>query len=145
MKRESLLTPRVALGWSMLVVLALLLRAAIPAGWMPVSGPEGITVMLCAGDGPVEIVLPVANQSTSPMLSHDGHHDMPGHDNDSSPEREACAYALAFGQSLDLPPPPALATKPPVLREEFALIPSGSLTAGSRRPKPPATGPPALA
>jgi hypothetical protein len=39
----------------LLLVAALMLRALVPAGWMPVSTSQGIAMTLCTGAGPVTL------------------------------------------------------------------------------------------
>ncbi len=45
---------------ALLLVLALLARALLPAGYMPVMAGKTLTVAMCQGDGPVTINIPVS-------------------------------------------------------------------------------------
>ena len=75
-----------------LLALALIVRALVPTGWMPVATAHGVTLELCAG------------QSMSPTVAmRHGHHDggkaaMPDH---------PCAFA-GLGMAADTAPPPVM-------------------------------------
>lgn len=105
------------------LLMALLLRAGIPAGYMlaPVDGAPRIVP--CSGIAPV-------------VPHHGGHHD-------HAPRTEApCAFALVA--------PPALPDLPPLLAPPApvpALVAPAAAETAAMRPRatlpPPATGPPA--
>lgn len=111
---------------------ALLLRGAVPAGWMPTSGQGGVRIALCTGIGAEFLI-----------LGSDGklHKDAP---KPTSP-RDPCPFALATGSAANatpevhLPQPPA--TLAPLIFAKFAEI----ALAQRKYPRPPARGPPALA
>ena len=103
------------------LLMALLLRAGIPAGYMlaPVDGAPRIVP--CSGYAPV-------------MPHHEGHHHAPG-------SEVPCAFAMAA--------PPALPDASPVLLPPMVVPPSGPALAAdvaAPRPRaalpPPAIGPP---
>lgn len=113
--------------------LILLLRAAIPAGWMPQADAGGIRIALCSGSGPIELT-----------LEPDGtyHRDAPAQPASHDP----CPFGLASAQPLDLPS--AVALEPP----SYAAGPepaSQARTAPNPRPhralRPPVRGPPLFA
>jgi hypothetical protein len=63
-----------AIGW-VLALSAIMLRAALPAGWMPVAdGSGGSALVICTGHGPL----------TAPVHSHK-QAPLPGHGNDVCP------------------------------------------------------------
>jgi hypothetical protein len=116
--------------WFVLIAL-LATRAALPTGWMPVAGEDGVRITLCTGQGMV-----------AATIDADGkvHKSEPGKDG----PRETCPYAT-LAHSADLPTLPVLAA-PPVLNAETpqAATPP-QLVATLHAPRPPTRGPPALA
>lgn len=120
----------------MLVVLALMMRALVPAGWMPASG-KGVAITLCTGMGAV-----------SAWVDEDGTihkgKPLPGKPISGTPADHPCAFA-GLGVAADLPtalPSMALAPLP------VAILPALRATAtgvgrGLAAPPPPPTGPPA--
>ena len=115
-------------GW-LLLALALLVRAWLPQGFMPVAAPDGIRVAICSGSGPAFVV-----------LGRDGKF----HQEEPEQKRTPCPYALAAA-SADLPPLPALPA-PPIAAQ--APAPQGLIAArlaAWRALRPPARGPPATA
>jgi hypothetical protein len=115
-------------GW-LLLFLAVLVRAMLPQGFMPVASSEGIRVALCTGSGPSFMV-----------LGRDGklHQEEP--EQKSTP----CPYALAAG-AADLPPPLVLPLAPEALRNQtLPALAAARLTAW-RALRPPARGPPQFA
>ena len=120
---------RFRFGWLVLLVVALIVRSAAPAGWMPVvSASGGIEITVCNGDAPL-------------VLAKDGslHKQVP------KGEAHDCAFA---GMGVASAPPPQVAIDLPIrtantapIVERLAITPGRGLAA----PPPPATGPPALA
>ena len=116
-----------------IVACALMLRIVVPAGWMPMTGADGLTrIQLCTGQGMVEAFV---DRTTGAI-----HDKAPAK---SEPRTDQpCAFAgLAF--VLDAPLLPAIAA-PLALA---ALAPAASLAPaapgrGLAAPPPPATGPP---
>ena len=113
-----------------LLALALIVRALVPTGWMPVATAQGVTLELCAG------------QSMSPTAAmHHGDHDggkpaMPDH---------PCAFA-GLGMAADTAPPPVIRPLPLVPTSPLALpVSAVAIGHGLAAPPPPATGPPAFA
>ncbi|MCP5397464.1 MAG: hypothetical protein H6918_12185 [Sphingomonadaceae bacterium] len=120
---------------ALLIGTALLLRVAVPAGWMPDVGTDGVMrVTLCTGYGKVNA-----------WIDEDGtlHRGEPAdHDSDDAKHCAftATAMSLAMADMPELPQPVLLPQDlpEPALRE---LAPGKGLAA----PPPPATGPPSLA
>ena len=56
---------RVGIVW-LLLVAAMLLRAGVPTGWMPMVDESGFRIMLCDGSGPVELAPPAAEVTAHP-------------------------------------------------------------------------------
>ena len=112
---------------------AMLLRVAIPEGWMPITDAGGIRLTICTGMGPVETMadMPGMNHHKAPAGQDQGDHP--------------CTFAgLGMAAALpDLPPSPIL----PGAAAMPTLIVLGivSVGRGLAAPPPPATGPPALA
>ncbi|MCB2088739.1 MAG: hypothetical protein R3E18_04095 [Sphingomonadaceae bacterium] len=120
---------------TLLIGAALLLRVAIPAGWMPDTGADGVMrVTLCTGYGKV-----------AAWIDEDGtlHRGEPADDDGNDGKHcafTATALSLATADMPDLPQPQAMPqdVPPASLRD---LAPGQGLAA----PPPPATGPPSLA
>lgn len=112
-----------------LLMLALLMRVMIPAGWMPAAG-SGYAITLCTGTGAV-----------SAWIDKDGnvHKGKPA---DSKPD-QPCAFS-GFSAVLDLPFSVGLPLAP---ISATALIAAKLLAVtighGLAAPPPPPTGPPA--
>jgi len=98
---------------ALLVLPALLLRALIPVGFMPVTGPGGLSIGLCPGDGAMAQIITHAD--------HAGHAAPAGHRPGGSPDPSAAHHApcvFSSGASLGLVPilsasPSALAALAP--------------------------------
>jgi len=111
---------------------AMLLRIAIPEGWMPVTDAGGWRLTICTGMGPLEMMADMPGM---------GHHKAPaGQDQGDHP----CTFAgLGMAAALpDLPPAPDL----PAAISVPTLIMLGIVAVGRglAAPPPPATGPPIL-
>lgn len=130
----------------LLLACALLLRALIPAGWMPAAG-QGLTIEICAdGAGGADPAFAAAAQrqfreALGPAADRQGD----GHGADHPGKSEPCAFAgLAFawtgaGEGPMLPPP---AAEDPAPR---AVPQAVSVGRGLAAPPPPSTGPPLTA
>jgi hypothetical protein len=112
-----------------LVALALLVRAAIPAGWMPASD-GGRWITLCTGSGAV-----------AAFVDADGvRHDDPA----PAAQDHPCAFA---GVAVPLTPPLAIAVPLPsfeTARPARLAAATVAIGRGLAAPPPPSTGPPAL-
>lgn len=115
----------------LLVAAALMLRAMLPAGWMPVGEADGIRVALCTGAGPAFVT-----------LTRDGkvHKEAP-----RQAPRDPCPFGLLSAQAADIPPPVALAAAPIVPGQVAARLPDAARAVIRRTALPPARGPPELA
>lgn len=115
---------------ALLLALAIMGRALLPTGWMPVSTEGGVRITLCTGAGPVVATL-VADGSVQRESGKTPH--------------DPCPFGLAGAAALDAPPLPVLAS-PPVqpVAQFFAALIVARLVAW-RALRPPARGPPHFA
>lgn len=113
---------------------ALLLRLAIPDGWMPVHEAQGWRLTICTGTGPLDA-------APTMTMAHGGH-KMPAGDHHKAGVCPFTALGLAMVEPL-VPPfafvPPIFAAAPALLHEMVAI------GRGLAAPPPPPTGPPAIA
>lgn len=124
----------------LLVACALLLRVAIPGGWMPAQGADGLVrITLCTGMGQVEA-----------WLGDDGriHRKAPGQKTPGKGEPKTdqpCTFAGLIAPALDAapiePPRPAFAARDPLPAFATQQVAIGR---GLAAPPPPPTGPPAF-
>lgn len=118
------LSPRKALT---LLALAVLARALVPTGWMPVAQAGELKVMICSGAGPVAVTLDLGKGA--------------------APEtpRDPCPYAVAAPDAADTPPPLELAVAPRWPDEPAFAAPLAARLVAWRANRPPARGPPLFA
>ncbi|MGI4876585.1 MAG: DUF2946 family protein [Janthinobacterium lividum] len=123
-----------------LVALALLVRFAVPAGYMPVFSGNTVTIALCSGSGPMKLAMPG-------MSDHDsGDHDTGDHDTGEHGKGEMpCGFA-------GLAAPIVTGADPIVLALGVAFIVATVFRAVAPRPRalpaylrPPLRGPPSTA
>lgn len=120
----------------LLVGAAMLLRLAVPAGWMPAQADDGsIRISLCTGYGTVEAVL------AADGTVHTGS-DIP--DQEKQAPQQQCPFTAA-AMPLAGADPVGLSAVPPhdeirPVGASFVAVPGRGLAA----PPPPATGPPVL-
>ena len=112
-----------------LVLLALLARAMIPAGWMPSMQGDRIAISICSGEGRQMMWLDKAGKV---------------HKSDGSKEHQdhPCAFA-SVTPALNAPvsaEPVLVATRASYAQTLFAV----SIGQGLAAPPPPSTGPPVL-
>jgi hypothetical protein len=116
----------------LLFAAALLARAAVPAGWMPSAGQDGVRIVLCSGYGSVTAVIDAAGHVHKEEPQHKAPHD-------------PCPFGLAAAKALDQPPDIGIAPPLPV----FAALTGPALAAARlvvrRGLRPPARGPPSFA
>jgi hypothetical protein len=127
-----------------LIGAALLLRAFVPAGWMPVRSADGFAIELCsgltAGGDPrdVRAARELLDAALAGAAQDDEHEDQPG------PSGQLCLFA---GLAHAAPPPApvdSVAPAPPAeLIASFAHV--AAVGRGLSAPPPPATGPPLFA
>ena len=111
-----------------LAALALLVRLAVPAGFMPMAGSPAL--ILCPG------------QTAMPAAMAGMHHDKTTHDDKSA--QQSCPFAAAAA-ATDLATAPLILALPPMplpmaLLRTLLAAPGLGLAA----PPPPKTGPPSL-
>ncbi len=138
---------RAAVVW-LLLAAALLVRAAVPTGWMPMAdGEGGLRIMLCSGSGAVELAPPVTSDRHDHLHAEDAsdhnsaHH---GEDHHDDVPHDRCPYGLALSQALD--------AQSPVLADAFVIsgardgeMPDAVRFTIRTSLRPPARGPPAIA
>ena len=132
--RESLGRRLLVLG----AVWALMLRALVPAGWMP--GPAaggGLELIPCRATAPAPAPAPVGAHA-----GHSAHQKQPSHEGHQGEGDQPCAFG---GLSLSwtwaeapLLPPALVPPAPPIEGLRRGVEPVRGLAA----PPPPATGPP---
>lgn len=134
---------------ALLLAAALLLRVAIPAGWMPVAGPDGLVLTICSGTSPMTLPAAAMDHAMVGMgpamagMDHGGRHGaadapaVPAHE-------QPCPFtALVLAAPPAGPavlPLPGVAYLAPAEARRAAF-----LRAGIGAPPRPATGPPLLA
>ncbi|MDF7774085.1 hypothetical protein P1X14_02400 [Sphingomonas sp. AOB5] len=125
---------RVRSLFAAMFALALLVRIAVPAGFMPVATAQGIVVTICdAVNGGKTMVVDLGNP------------DVGGQQSDHQQKAESCAFAGMSAPALGTGAPPLLAERAMLLRE-FALAPPADFAPGrADYLTPPLRGPPALA
>jgi hypothetical protein len=110
----------------LLLAATLVLRLAIPSGFMPVADQAGIRVEICTGAGKTFVEIE------------------PGADRQETP-RDPCPYGVAAGSALDLPRLPALADARFAVGASTLPGLAPARLAARRALRPPARGPPAFA
>ncbi len=110
---------------------ALLVRAAIPMGWMPVVQAGGIRIALCTSAGPA-----FATLGSDGRLHRDTLPEAP---------RDPCPFGLALAQAADLPSPLTLSPAPLMPALLASPTPVAAAYIQQRLTRPPARGPPAFA
>jgi len=118
----------------LLIAAALLARALVPGGWMPVSGTDGIRIALCTGHGPVAMVM-AADGTVHPDDDRGGPSD----------RRDPCPFGIAAAKAFALPQQAALALPPERLDALLAPAFIAARLVAWRATRPPARGPPAFA
>lgn len=129
--------------WLALIGCALLLRALVPAGWMPTRTADGFVLELCSGRMPggtapqVDAARALLDQALAGTADH-------REKQDGAAKDQPCTFA---GLVHAAPPPAALAQLPPVSLP--VDLPPPALAAAVGRglpaPPPPSTGPPLTA
>jgi hypothetical protein len=114
----------------LLLASAFAVRAAVPAGWMPVNTDRGIAVVLCSGQGAVAM-----------ELAPDG----TLHPRQQETPRDPCPFGVAGSQPLDRASPPELPLPPAVQAQQLTPALIAARLAAWHALRPPARGPPAFA
>ena len=117
-------------GFTLVLLLAaLVVRAALPQGYMAESSaPGALTVTICHSDAVVQI--PLREQGDAPAKSAD-------------PEPQPCVFA-GYGPALSATETASL-QRPAVVAEAFTQSEAPFALAQAARQLPPARGPPATA
>lgn len=130
-------------SWIALIGCALLLRALIPAGWMPIRTADGVLLELCSGrmpGGTPEQASAARALLDQALAGTADHRDPP----DGAAKDQPCTFA---GLAHAAPPPATVATPAPA--SPTVELPPPALAAAIGRglpaPPPPSTGPPLLA
>jgi hypothetical protein len=115
---------------------ALLLRLAIPDGWMPAQTAHGWRLTICTGMGPLD--------SMPAMTMDHGVHRMPAGDHHKTAS-SICPFS-GLGMAMVDPFVPPFAFVPPI----FAAVSTPlhdvvAIGRGLAAPPPPQTGPPVIA
>ena len=118
------LSPRKAL---ILLALAVLARALVPSGWMPVAHAGELKVMLCSGSGPVEVAVDLG-KGPAPQTP-----------------RDPCPYGVTTASAADVPPPITLLAAPRWPDTPVFAAPHTARLVAWRATRPPARGPPSFA
>lgn len=125
----------------LLLAAALVLRAAIPTGWMPVSGEDGIRVLLCDGHSAVRtIAIAVPGGGDHAKSSHHAG----GADGEHEALRDPCPFGLALGKIFNLPGNAALIPPPATIAIEAATVWAAAHLTARRNIRPPVRAPPAF-
>lgn len=124
---------------ALLVVPALLLRALIPAGFMPTAGAGGLAVELCPGAGALPPGLAAHGQATHAGHDHAGH----GTNDPGAAHHAACLFSAGAGATFAATlSAPALSTSPLAARVAGAparpFVPAILRAQSSRAPPLPA-------
>lgn len=120
--------------WALLVfALALVAKAVMPAGYMPVVAGKTLTLAMCNGAGPVTVSIPLAGDGGTDQGS------------DGKAGESPCLFSALGGQALAAADPVVLAAAI-VFAFVFALF-ALALPPLRREPRlrPPLRGPPAFA
>ncbi|PYE84871.1 hypothetical protein DFP88_102675 [Pseudoroseicyclus aestuarii] len=117
-----------ALAW--LLLLPFLLLSLLPLGTMATAGPNGPSIVLCTGEGPLEVVqAPDGSLRPAPPHRHESH---------------PCAWAV-HAQAADQPAPVQLPLPAPVHHAAY-LSPGDEAAPRAAGPRAPsARDPPAAA
>jgi len=120
---------------------AVILRAAMPTGWMPAHEDGKVRIVLCSGSGPVEL----ASAELRDRLGLTAHQTERGGEDRGDASHDPCPYGLALAKAFDVPP--AIPSTPTVDRIPSlhgpAYVTARLLALRSLRP--PARGPPEAA
>ena len=104
-----------------LLLPALLLRALIPAGFMPFAGAGGPHLGFCPGAGE----LPPGVTAAATHASHPGHaqHGVDGRGVPGTPHHPACVFSAGAVTAFAVPPTDALAAPAPTSLTERTAAP----------------------
>ncbi len=120
----------------LLFACAMLVRALIPTGWMPIADAQGFRILLCSGTGPA---MPTAKAPMDHAMAG-MHHEKSSEHHSQGPEHP-CAFA---GVTPAIDSPTLAAPLPPVHIRATPVLARTRVTVGHglAAPPPPQTGPP---
>ncbi len=120
------------LRWGLpLMLCALLLRIAVPAGWMPGASGNGTAITICTGTGIAQAWIDADGKV------HKGDGKQPG-------QEQRCAYAVLGTAALAAPGAPDLTSADPARTSLTGAPFHVAIGQGLAAPPPPSTGPPSL-
>ncbi len=124
-----------------ILLAALLLRIAVPQGWMPVRLADGWRIMLCPGSG----AMPAPDGTAhAQMMAMPGMKPMPAGQHHDAAEHP-CAFS-ALAMALAEPAVPVVPAPMALAATWLATIGRAvAIGRGLAAPPPPATGPPLTA
>jgi len=124
--------------FAVMLLLALSIRAAVPAGYMPAQTSMGLVVTLCSGEVGKQIVIDI------PMSDERSDHGDHGGDHRDT-QKSTCAYASLTAPGLE-GSDAAPVNAPALLLAEIALPPPiQAAPASASFILPPSQGPPSAA
>jgi len=134
-------------AFALLLFCALLVRAAIPAGWMPVAG-GGFQIEVCSGwmdNGAGAAFQREAQQRLDEALAGAGNQRDGGDQHDRSPDAQPCAFAGISLPTLDGEASPQLPALIQVAETVQSSLPARLNLPAQPHFQPPSQGPPAAA
>ena len=130
-----------------LIAAALLLKALVPAGWMPVFDNGNVMLRLCGGWAPAPAKDPAIQSHLAMTMDHEvtaspAHHDQDDEERQSSDQPCSFAAGALSWTAPDALPAAVLSLLRTAIVAAFpsTLAPGRGLAA----PPPPSTGPPSL-
>lgn len=119
--------------FAVMLLLALSIRAAVPAGYMPVQTSMGLVVSLCSGEAGKQIVIDI------PMSDQQGEHEK-----QQDGPNATCAFASLAAPGIESAGVPGVSA-PTQLLAEIALPPPAEVALPSwSLGLPPSQGPPSV-
>lgn len=126
----------------LVIVVALAMKAVVPAGFMPMLVEGRVVIALCSGSGPVTAIADMGHHGA--MAAHHGGHgkpDAPQHDNKPQP----CAFSGLTAPSLAGADPVVLAIAVAFVLALGLRVVAALPATRPVRLRPPLRGPPAIA
>ncbi|GAA4028980.1 hypothetical protein GCM10022281_05100 [Sphingomonas rosea] len=133
--------------WLALLGLGLLMRALVPAGWMPAIDADGIRLVLCSGwqEAPAAPSHDAGRHGPGEghkmAASHGGGHPS-GDEREKADHSAPCTFA-ASALTAPLPTQGPMLAVAPVVAVIAASVDLARIGQGLAAPPPPSTGPPA--
>jgi hypothetical protein len=127
------------------LLLALMLRIAVPSGWM--LSPDGaLAIVPCPASAPAPAAHPGhhAMAGHGAAMTHAGGHDGPARHDPATHASQACPYAALSAPMLPPEPPVAVGAESQAIPATAPARAEAPPVAALAAPPPPARGPPAL-